>query len=171
MSSILYISTNVSLRRFTPADAPFVFKLLNTPNWKQFIGDRNIDTQTDAVNYIMNAPMAQYAQYGFGLWLVQLNATEEPIGMCGILKRDYLDRPDIGFAFLPGFEGRGLAYEACRATLTYVNENYKVDKLYAVTTESNIRSKQLLERCGFTATGTVIIPNGQKLLLYTLNLQ
>ncbi|MGY4538506.1 ribosomal-protein-alanine N-acetyltransferase [Mucilaginibacter sp. UYNi724] len=171
MSAILIPSTNVNLRRFTLNDAGFIFELLNTPTWKQFIGDRNINTQTDAVNYLLNGPTAIYAQHGFGPWMVELNEGGVPIGMCGLFKRDYLDRPDLGFAFMPGYEGRGLAYEACTASLAYINGHYPIDKLYATTTDTNLRSRRLLERCGFTLTGTVTPPGGEALLLYTLILQ
>ncbi len=171
MSTALHTSSNISLRRFTPNDAPFIFDLLNSPTWKQHIGDRNILTQTDAVNYILNVFMAIYAQHGFGPWLVELNNTREPIGLCGLFKRDYLDRPDLGFAFLPGFEGRGLAYEACIASLAHINELYPVDKLYATTTDTNTRSQRLLERCGYIKIGLVTSPEGEALLFYTLILQ
>ncbi|MES2266342.1 MAG: GNAT family N-acetyltransferase [Bacteroidota bacterium] len=171
MSNVLCTSANISLRRFAPNHAPFILDLLNSHTWQQFIGDRNINTHTDAANYIINVLMPIYAQYNFGPWLVELNHTQEPIGLCGLFKRDYLDRPDLGFAFLPGFEGRGLAYEACRAALAYMNTHYPLDKLYATTTDANLRSQRLLERCGFTITGSVTPPDCEALLLYTLNLQ
>jgi len=38
--------------------------------------------------------------------------------MCGIIKRDYLEHPDIGFAFLPEFTGKGFAFEIADATMT-----------------------------------------------------
>ncbi|MFD0763698.1 GNAT family N-acetyltransferase [Mucilaginibacter lutimaris] len=171
MSNILHTSLNISLRRFTPNDASFIFDLLNSPTWKQFIGDRNILTPGDAVNYILNVLTPIYIQYGFGPWLVVLNNTHEAIGLCGLFKRDYLDRPDLGFAFMPGFEGRGLAYEACRAALTYIIQQYPIDKLYATTSDGNLRSQRLLERCGFAISGSVTPPGCNALLLYTLNLK
>jgi len=171
MSDTLFQSTNLYLRRFTADDSPFIFELLNTPTWKQFIGDRNINTHQDAVNYITNGPQGLYAKYGYGPWLVSLNNTNEPIGMCGLFKRDYLDRPDLGFAFLPGFEGRGFAYEACLASLQYIKDTYEVDKLFATTTDANLRSQHLLERCGFVRNGLVTPPGEAPLLLYVLTLQ
>lgn len=171
MSDILFQSTNLNLGHFTVDDAPFIFELLNTPTWKQFIGDRDINTQDDAVNYINNVLQYFYTQYGYGPWLVRLNNTGEPIGLCGFFKRDYLDKPDLGFAFLPGYEGRGLAYEACMAALQYINDTYEVDKLYATTTDANVRSQRLLERCGFVRNGLATPPGEETLLLYALTLQ
>jgi ribosomal-protein-alanine N-acetyltransferase len=168
---MLFQSANLDIRRFNLNDDAFIFELLNTPAWKQFIGDRNINTREDAVSYILNGPLASYSKYGYGAWLVTLKDTQQPIGMCGLFKRDYLDKPDLGFAFLPGFEGRGLAYEASVASLAHIRESYDLDGLYATTTADNLRSQRLLERCGFTRTGLVDTPEGETLLLYTLSLR
>ncbi|QES90959.1 GNAT family N-acetyltransferase [Rhizosphaericola mali] len=40
-----------------------------------------------------------------------LKETNQPIGMCGITKRDFLEYPDLGFAFLDEFTGNGYAFE------------------------------------------------------------
>ncbi|RYU85918.1 N-acetyltransferase [Mucilaginibacter terrigena] len=171
MDTILFESTQLNIRRFSPGDHEFVFELLNTPGWKKFIGDRNINTTDDAIAYIVNGPVASYELRGYGLWLAELKSTGQPIGMCGPVNRDYLDSPDLGFAFLPGFEGKGLAYEACMAALSYIKQNYTADSLYAITIPENIRSQRLLERCGFAQNG-LITPSGDiPLLLYRLNLQ
>ena len=170
MTNTLIHTDNLNIRPFTIADAPFVFELLNTPAWKEFIGDRNINTIDDAVNYIRNGPLLSYKINGYGPWLVTLNSTQQPIGMCGLFKRDYLDNPDIGFAFLPAFEGRGLAYESTMAILTYITTAYSVKKLYATTTVHNLRSQHLLQRCGFKPAGTVTAPDAGPLLLFELNL-
>jgi ribosomal-protein-alanine N-acetyltransferase len=145
--------------------------LLNTPTWKEFIGERNINTSVDAINYLHNGPMTLYRQYGYGPWLVAPKETDEPIGMCGLFKRDYLNRPDLGFAFLPGFAGKGFAYESCVAVLKHVADNYLLDSFYATTTENNIRSQRLLKRCGFVRAGRVTQPDAAELLLYQLSLQ
>jgi ribosomal-protein-alanine N-acetyltransferase len=171
MNRPLFESAGLNMRRFTPDDAAFVFELLNTPAWKQFIGDRNINTLDDAVNYILNGPLTSYKRHGFGPWIAELKNTRQPIGMCGLFKRDYLDQPDLGFAFLPGFEGRGFAYEASVASVGYVRNTYALDGLYATTTADNIRSQRLLERCGFTSTGPITPPGEGPLLLFHLNLQ
>jgi ribosomal-protein-alanine N-acetyltransferase len=163
-------TTVLTLRQFNTNDAGFILELLNTPAWKQFIGDKNVNTHQDAVNYLINGPQATYVKYEYGPWLVSLKESGQPIGMCGLFKRDYLDRPDLGFAFLPGFEGRGLAFEACLATIQYVKDLYHIDKLFAITTNVNLRSRRLLEKCGFLQTGEVK-PTDKTLLLYTLALQ
>ncbi|WP_299887011.1 hypothetical protein [uncultured Lacinutrix sp.] len=42
------------LREFEQSDVEFVLTLLNSPNWLKFIGDKNIKSITEALNYIEN---------------------------------------------------------------------------------------------------------------------
>ena len=167
MTDILFESPNLAVRRFNISDDAFIFELLNMPTWKKFIGDRGISTLEDAVNYIVNGPLVSYSQYGYGGWVVMLKDTMQPIGMCGLFKRDYLDGPDLGFAFIPQFEGRGFAFESSMAAINHIKANYDIKALYATTSENNFRSQRLLGRCGFIPHGTVI-PTGETeaLILY-----
>src|ERR1043165_7007813 len=105
------------LRHFNPDDAPFILALLNEPSFLRYIGDKKVRTLDDARNYILTGPVATYSKHGFGLYQVELKDSHTPIGMCGLLKREELPQPDIGFAFLPDFWDKGFAFEAAAAVL------------------------------------------------------
>ena len=137
------------LREFTLADASFIIELVNTPGWLRFIGDRNIKIEEQAKEYLRNGPLKSYEINGYGLSMVELKSDGTPIGMCGIIKRDTLENPDIGFAFLPEFEGKGLAFEIANATLAYANDVLKIPVVFAITIPGNTRSIRLLEKMGF----------------------
>jgi hypothetical protein len=94
---------------------PFILRLLKEPSFIRFIGDKGVQNLDDARQYILDGPMVSYARNGFGLLLVQLKANEQPIGMCGLLKRETLDDVDIGFAFVPEFWNMGYAFESAAA--------------------------------------------------------
>lgn len=135
------------LEKLVLADAPFIFRLVNEPGWLKFIGDRGIRNHEDAENYIVNGPQKSYEDFGFGLFKVSLlNGT--PIGMCGLLQRDYLDHPDIGFAFLAEFTSKGYALEAAKATLQYARETLNEETIMATTLPENEKSINLLEKLG-----------------------
>lgn len=171
MSEPLFESRNLIISCFTVADSAFIFELLNTPSWKKFIGDRHINTIEDAVSYINTGPLVSYQTHGYGGWIVALKSTGQPIGMCGLFKRDYLDGPDMGFAFMPIFEGKGYAFESSEAVIKYVRNIYSLKKLYATTVEINPRSQRLLARLGFNESGTIGPPvTDVDLILYTLPL-
>jgi RimJ/RimL family protein N-acetyltransferase len=133
------------IRPLTPGDAPFIQRLLNEPSFLQHIGDKGVRTEEDAVAYLENGPMASYARHGHGLMAVMLKATGEPIGMCGLLKRDTLDLPDLGYAFLPEAWGRGYALEAGRAAM----DQARRDRILAIVSQDNEASIKLLLKLGF----------------------
>jgi RimJ/RimL family protein N-acetyltransferase len=156
------------LREFITADAEFILELVNSPGWLEFIGDRNIKTIEQAQTYLQNGPIRSYHENGFGLALVETKHRKTPIGMCGIIKRETLENPDIGFAFLPQFTGKGYAFEMAAATLKYAAQELKLPSIYAITVPHNVRSIKLLEKVGLKFIKPFSFPEGrEKLLLYS----
>ncbi|MGZ3838578.1 MAG: GNAT family N-acetyltransferase [Flavisolibacter sp.] len=154
----------LGLRTFTLDDTAFIIELLNSPGWLQFIGDRNVKTREQAMAYLENGPMKSYIQNGFGLSLVERKEDGIPIGMCGIVKRDTLSHPDIGFAFLPEYNGKGYAMEMAEATLAYARDTLGLPTILAITLPENSRSIRLLEKIGLSCKGTFSYPNSQEAL-------
>jgi [ribosomal protein S5]-alanine N-acetyltransferase len=139
----------LALRALSEEDAPFILGLLNEPSFIRNIGDRGVRTIEDAVAYIENGPLVSYARFGFGLYLVTLNNTGASIGICGILKRDALPEPDIGFAFLPAYWSQGYALESATAVKDYARTAIGLPRLLAIVNPSNSSSIRLLEKLGF----------------------
>lgn len=161
-------TARLRIRWLDAGDAAFIFTLLNEPAWIRYIGDKNVRTHDDALRYLRDGPMAMYARVGFGLYLVELRDTGEPIGICGPIKRDAREDVDIGFAFLPAFWGHGYAYEAAMAVLAYARSALGLSRIVAILSHDNRRSTALLERLGFRPAGiTTLRPDGEELLLYT----
>jgi len=155
------------IREATESDASFIKVLLNSPNWLEFIGDRNVNTEDDAKKYINNALIKSYHTNGYGLFLVALKEDNKLIGMSGFVKRDYLSHPDIGFAMLPEYEGNGYAFEAAKAVLDYGQNVLKISKIYAITDEGNIKSQNLLKKIGLQQNGGIVPPNSdEELIIY-----
>jgi RimJ/RimL family protein N-acetyltransferase len=99
-------------------------RLLNEPSWLEFIGDRGVRTEQDAREYLKNGALDSYERHGFGLWAVVVRGGESPVGICGLVKRDFLADVDLGFAFLPEFRGMGYAREAAVATLDLARRDF-----------------------------------------------
>src|SRR3982751_3973205 len=138
------------LRRMSADDADFMLGLLNDPSWLRFIGDRGVRTREDARAYILKGPVDMYERLGFGIYLTELKEEGVPIGICGLVKRDFLEDVDIGFALLPGFWGQGYAYEAASAVMEHAREALGLKRLVAITNPENPRSVRLLEKLGFS---------------------
>ena len=130
----------LNLREYTLEDAPFIFKLMNSEGWLKNIGDRNIKTIEDAEAYMQKNYLSSYEKHGFGPLLVSLKETNEPIGSSGLYKRNNLEHPDVGFAFLSEFGNNGYAFESTQAVMKYASEALKLETIVGITLPENIPS-------------------------------
>ena len=142
-------SERLQIRPFTFDDASFIIELLNDKDFIKHIQDRGVRSLEDARAYLTDGPMASYQRFGFGLCCVVEQSSQASVGMCGILKRETLPVPDIGYAFLPGARGKGYAYEAGAEVVRHARSTLKLERILAVTSKSNIASQKLLEKLGF----------------------
>jgi RimJ/RimL family protein N-acetyltransferase len=153
---VLVVETErLILRRLELRDASFILELLNDPSFLRFIGDKGVRTLADARRYLSNGPLASYEQYGFGLYLVSLKENGSSIGICGILKRDSLPDPDIGFALLPGYWSKGYAFEAASAVMEHGRRDLGLTRIVAITSPENVASMRLLRKLGMEYESTV----------------
>ncbi len=161
----------LSLREVIESDAGFMLELLNQPSFIRYIGDRHVRTVEEAENFIETRYRKSYADNGYGLYLVELRTPnfELPtsIGICGFVKRDNFEDADIGFAFLPQFEGKGYAVESARAVMDYGQKVLGFKKVLAITTRDNDKSGRLLEKLDFVFEELIEMPNNEILKLFT----
>ncbi|MEO0978733.1 MAG: GNAT family N-acetyltransferase [Pseudomonadota bacterium] len=146
-------SSRLTFRLPTVEDASFYNTLMNEPDYHRFIADRGIRSDADAATFIETKTLAHFAEHKAGLWLVELKATGAPVGACGLVVRDDLDCPDLGYAFLEEARGKGYAREAAGAVLDFVRETMDLPMICAITHTENARSASLLLKLGFTARG------------------
>ena len=159
-----YESDRLLLNILTPNDHEFILALVSSPEWIRFIGDRNLKNQQDALAYIdkiLNNPNVEYR-------VVRLKKEMQAIGLVTLIKRDYLDHHDLGFAFLADFTGKGYAFEAASTVLQSLIKSGAHDRLLATTLPDNTSSIRLLEKLGFQFEKQ-IRPEVEELLLYAFN--
>lgn len=150
-----------------PEDALFFMELMNSPGYIAFIGDRGIDSVQKAIGYIQENLVASYDNNGYGLFKMVLKERERAIGICGLLKRAYLEHTDIGYAILPEYEGKGYTFEAAKSIMEYATTILKLHPILGITKKTNRASRRLLDKIGLHETGTIIPPDGnEELLLY-----
>ena len=148
-------------------DAAFVLELLNSPKFIKYIGDRGVRSVEESREFIENRYRQSYREHGFGLYTVGLKSGESTdndtlraarvsasdtatqIGICGFVKRDTLPGPDLGFAFLPEFEGQGYGFESAAAMMKHGRETLGFTKVLAITSLHNDVSGRLLEKLRF----------------------
>jgi RimJ/RimL family protein N-acetyltransferase len=164
---IVLATERLRLRELNAHDAAFILELVNEPAWLRFIGDRNVHSLDDARAYIAKGPVTSYAHNGFGLWAVDLSATGEPIGMCGLVRRQALEHVDLGFAFLARHWGHGYAREAAAAVIERAREFHRLPALVAITDLDNLASQKVLTGVGFRYDKLIHWGDaGEELMLY-----
>ena len=159
------------ISKFTIADAPFFLELVNTPHWIKYIGDRNIKTIAQAEQRIINGHIKSYETHGFGFYKLTLKENNKAIGTCGLIKRETLEHVDIGFAFLPDYEGKGFGFESSNALLKLAKDQFKLETILAITLATNKPSINLLEKLGLSFQKMVKpFEDDEELLLFAKNL-
>lgn len=157
------------IRPTSENDAEFIFRLLNTPNWIKYIGDRNIKTIDDAKEYIKEKMIPQLERLGYSNYTLIRKEDHMKIGTCGLYDREGLEGIDIGFAFLPEYEKKGFAFEASNRLKNAAFNEFDLNTINAITSKENRSSQKLLDKLGFKLQGTTTLPdNNETLYLYTI---
>ncbi len=140
------ISTNrLNLEILREEDYDFMLSLVNSKGWLENIGDRNIHSKNEAIEYIHKILRTE----NFIYWVVRIKDDRTPIGVISLIKRSYLENFDIGFAFLPQYGNHGYAYEAAKEVLLMISKLPEFNIVLATTLFSNENSIKLLTKLGF----------------------
>lgn len=145
--TVIKETQRLRLRHFKQSDAEFLLKLYNQPAFIENIGDRGINTLEDAEKFI-KIVQAHYQQHGFWLYLVEDKTSQQPVGINGLIQRNYLDVPDIGFALDKHYWSQGFALESAQAVLEHA-KNLSIETIAAIVSPNNTSSINLLQKLGF----------------------
>jgi len=138
----------LSLRRITLDDAELMLAIWNDPAFIRHVGDRGIRNVDAAQEAMQKGAFQLYEKYGYGPYRVALKDSDQAIGLCGLFRRDSLDEPDIGYAVLPDFCGKGYAYEASCAVIDHARDDLKLARLIAIISPNNNASIGLIRKLG-----------------------
>jgi len=170
LNTLLELETErLYLRKMQSEDAAFIVDIMNDPDWLTFIGDRNIATEGDALNHIQNVAQVMYEQHSLGMLVVIEKASSNTVGLAGMLQRDYLPHPDIGYAFLPCGRGKGYAFEAGQALIDRAQRVMPGTSFYATVDQKNSASIGLLSKLGFEFEKVISDTDKSEIHLFTLN--
>lgn len=162
MQSSTLQTKRLKLRWFTPGDAELLLAIWNDPAFIRNVGDRGIRTVEQAREALAAGHMKLYADHGYGPYRVALAKTDEPVGLCGLFKREFLEDPDIGFAILPDHTGKGFAHEAAIAVMDYARHELGLTRMTAIVSPKNTASISLIEKLGLRYESTMTMPQEEK---------
>ena len=125
---------------------------------------------SEAAVFIEDRYRQSYRDHGFGLYAVVRKEDNAKLGLCGFVKRDNFEFPDIGFAFLPEYERLGYGFESAVAVLAYGLETLGFSHVLAITSLDNDASGRLLEKLGFVFSESLEMPAGDTVKLFEIEL-
>ena len=136
------------LRTLDPGDATFYLALVSAPSFLEHIGDKGIRDEAGARAAIQQGPMAMQRSHGYSFYLVERRTDGVPLGICGLVQRDSLPAPDIGYALLVEHWGQGYGLEAASAVLAHARHTLGLPVLLGITSPGNHASIALLHKIG-----------------------
>jgi len=157
-------------RKDDPSDVGGLLAILSDPETMKlwpFLFDRQ-----GVENWIGQAT-ALYENCGFGRWAVELKATGELVGDCGLNPTSIGDWSyiDLGWIIHAPHHGNGYASEAARAIVDHAFNALKLPELVAHMADDHPASKAVAERLGmvFTHAQPYERDRNKRHLFYSLN--
>lgn len=128
------------------------FAALNAdPRVREFLPGCLTREQSDAS---VDAIEAHFAEYGFGLWAVEVPGVTEFAGFVGMsvprFEAHFTPCVEIGWRLAAEFWGRGYAPEAARACLACGFDTLGQSEIVSFTVVQNARSRRVMEKIGMT---------------------
>ena len=135
---------------------------------EDFEGSARLWADPDVVRYIGGQPSSRHdswlrllrlpglwALVGYGYWTVIETQTGAFVGQAGLadfqreLSIDISGMPEAGWVFSPEFHGRGLAFEAMQAVLSWADNDLRAERTCALIAPENAPSIRLAKKLGY----------------------
>lgn len=142
-------TSRLRLRCWLPGDRDAFAAINADARVMRFLGGPLSRERSDTLaDWIANG----FETRGYGFWAVEAEGLAPFIGITGLnvvrLEMPFAPAVEVGWRFDPAFWGQGYATEAARAALGYGFEVLGLDEIVAFTSESNVRSRRVMERVG-----------------------
>lgn len=167
----LFLETKRLLLKFlTPDDFPDLLKLRTNPEVMCYIGDGNIQTQSEVERFITLA-ISYQQRYDWGFCSVFEKNSDQFIGQAGLFHLGFDETQnefEIAYRLLPEYWGNGYGTELAKALVNWGFTHLEVKKLVAVTHPDNIASQQVLKKTGFMPVDKMLWHTGQEVLRFEM---
>ena len=142
-------TARLKLRLFTPDDVQVMYSLSTDPEVMKYV-DTPVRDIEEAKKRLEQGPLADYKNYGYGRFAVELKETGEMIGFCGIKYLPEIDLHEVGYRYMKEHWGRGIGTEAAEVCVGFARDDLKISKLIALIMPGNNASIRLAEKLGMT---------------------
>ena len=146
------ITDRLILRELQTSDAEQILKIRSDARVNKFIDRQPAKSIDESLKFIRNILEAQNTQAL--MWAITLKNAPQLIGTIvywHIVKDQ--DKAEIGYEMLPEYFGKGIMREALTEVIRFGFETMQLKMIVAETKVDNLRSVNVLEKCGFEQTG------------------
>lgn len=139
------------LRNWQDSDRELFHRINSDDRVMEFFPFRRDRAEADAM---MDRLQAWIDANGYGFAAIELAATDECAGFCGLYRDDGLSAffpigtVEIGWRLAPEYWGKGYVSEASRAWLAFGFETLGLDEIVSFAVTGNRRSTAVMERLG-----------------------
>lgn len=147
MTCLLH-TARLMLRPCDMSDLNAIHQLWTEPDVRRFLFDDRQISDEEARSFV-EASLASFAQYGYGIWLSFEHNRNQIAGFSGLLHSPG-NPPSLIFGTRPQYWGRGYAKEAANSILRYAFEVLELRQVVADVDKANMASIRVLEALGMT---------------------
>ena len=156
MSELDYFNTERLLaERLQEGHLEFIHQMHQNERVMKYLGGKRTPEQT--ADY-MKLNLSHWKKYGYGIWVIRENASEDFIGRGGLRNTvfDGKDEVEVAYGFLPEFWNKGLATEFTKEVMRIGFSEIGLSNLVSITHHNNMASHAVLKKVGFVFEQEII---------------
>jgi RimJ/RimL family protein N-acetyltransferase len=151
----LIASGRLLLRAPRTPDIETAFELFSNPEVMRYWSRSPMTEIAEAERYLDSIAEGFHSRKMIN-WIVADVASESMLGTCTLYEIEPAHlRSGVGYALLPRAQGHGFASEAVNLAVRWAFEHLGMHRVEADVHPDNLRSRSVLERCGFTREGVL----------------
>jgi RimJ/RimL family protein N-acetyltransferase len=142
------------LRAMVPQDFPAFAAMSADPLVRRYSGDGQPRTEEESWSSFLIIA-GHWPMTGYGGWAIEEKGGRRFVGELGFMDRkrdrgaDLAGVPEMGWGVIPDVFGKGYATEAVKAALAWGRSHFGPARVIALTTEDNVASIRVAQKCGF----------------------
>jgi ribosomal-protein-alanine N-acetyltransferase len=146
-NNLMLESERLSFRKITQDDLPWLIEMRAPESISRYLGGTKLQNP-EALAKRMKFYLGCHEKYGFGICVMGLKETGEPIGTSGLQPLEDTGEIEVGYNMSEQFWRHGYGYECAMAWLRYGFEKCGIERIVAVAYPANVGSWRIMEKCG-----------------------
>lgn len=147
---------DIILREIRSTDAAEYFYYMSHDTMASFVNKENRPQTLEKAEQELNYWGSLFATKRSIYWAIAEKSSDKLIGTAGF-NAIYFghDRADISYDLSPDYWGKGIMLKSVKAVLKYADYILALKRIQGTVITDNVRSINLLERCGFSREGVL----------------